>query len=340
MRAHPSRQALVDALLDRLGLGAEHVVWDRGNDSWATGARAWEAHDPDADWHLVIEDDAIVCRDLLVGLEQALDHVPTESVVSLYLGNKTASREVANAAAAADSRICQWIRASTLVWGVAIAAPVVSIEPMLGWCHRQKRYPSRVYDTRIARYYAEVLNWPAYYTWPSLVDHGQEPSLLGHGPGRQAIAFIGATASAAAIDWSRPAGPRRAAFTHSEGATEMPYKDSGLVVPRNNAVVEHEGRRVVLRRGETVAEAGAGIVTDHEGLWEPLTVHYPAEQRSSSRRNPRRPVEQTTAAPGEQRDVDVDTRAVREWAQANGYDVSDRGRVPADVVEAYKQAQE
>ena len=32
------------------------------------------------------------------------------------------------------------------------------------------------------------------------------------------------------------------------------------------------------------------------------------------------------------------TKAVREWARANGYDVSDRGRIPADVMDAYDAA--
>jgi hypothetical protein len=31
-------------------------------------------------------------------------------------------------------------------------------------------------------------------------------------------------------------------------------------------------------------------------------------------------------------------REVREWARANGYQVSERGRVPADVMEAYRAA--
>ncbi|MDX2375916.1 Lsr2 family protein [Microbacterium sp. LRZ72] len=34
-----------------------------------------------------------------------------------------------------------------------------------------------------------------------------------------------------------------------------------------------------------------------------------------------------------------DYTAVREWARANGHQVSDRGRVPASVLEAYEQAQ-
>lgn len=32
------------------------------------------------------------------------------------------------------------------------------------------------------------------------------------------------------------------------------------------------------------------------------------------------------------------TRAIREWASANGFEVSARGRIPAKVVEAYHQS--
>jgi hypothetical protein len=34
----------------------------------------------------------------------------------------------------------------------------------------------------------------------------------------------------------------------------------------------------------------------------------------------------------------IDTAKVREWAKGNGYDIKDRGRVPADVVEKYQAA--
>lgn len=33
-----------------------------------------------------------------------------------------------------------------------------------------------------------------------------------------------------------------------------------------------------------------------------------------------------------------DAAKIREWARANGYTVSDRGRIPAEVTEAYAQA--
>ena len=32
------------------------------------------------------------------------------------------------------------------------------------------------------------------------------------------------------------------------------------------------------------------------------------------------------------------TKAIREWAKANGYNVSERGRIPADVMAAYSEA--
>lgn len=35
-------------------------------------------------------------------------------------------------------------------------------------------------------------------------------------------------------------------------------------------------------------------------------------------------------------DPSVDTAAVREWARKEGYEVSDRGRIPAQIVDAYK----
>ncbi|MGW0920402.1 histone-like nucleoid-structuring protein Lsr2 [Streptomyces sp. NPDC002755] len=34
----------------------------------------------------------------------------------------------------------------------------------------------------------------------------------------------------------------------------------------------------------------------------------------------------------------VDSGSIREWARQNGYDVNDRGRVPASVREAYEKA--
>ncbi|HTU73242.1 MAG TPA: Lsr2 family protein [Trebonia sp.] len=45
-----------------------------------------------------------------------------------------------------------------------------------------------------------------------------------------------------------------------------------------------------------------------------------------------------TAGRGGRKASSVDTVAVRAWARENGYDIKDRGRVPADLVAKYQAA--
>jgi Lsr2 len=47
---------------------------------------------------------------------------------------------------------------------------------------------------------------------------------------------------------------------------------------------------------------------------------------------PARPAARSTSSD------EVDTKAVRQWASENGFTVSARGRIPAEVVQAYKAA--
>lgn len=198
--AHAKRAHLVPELAERLGIAEEQVVWDRHNNRWDTGRRAWEAHDPTATHHLVVQDDAVVCRDLRAGLERGLAHVPAEAIVSPYVGTRRPMvQKVINATRAATEARASWIVMRGLNWGVGILAPVPVIADMLPWCDQQT-YPN--YDRRVGRYFLEVLRWPTWCTWPSLVDHRTVPSLCGHGGGRQAHHFLGEDASALGVDWA------------------------------------------------------------------------------------------------------------------------------------------
>jgi hypothetical protein len=219
--AHPKRSHLVAGLIEALGIGDDRMVLDRKNDRWDTGRRAWEAHDPDADWHVVIQDDAIACADLVAGLARALDHVPAECIVSPYVGTRRpAKRKVERAVDAARAADASWIVMQALNWGVGIAAPVWTIPEMVAWCETETAYPN--YDKRVGRYYLRVLGWHTWCTWPSLLDHrDDEPSLCSdgpgqppHGPGR--VAHEHWTGSALDLDWSKGSvvlepmgGPRR-----------------------------------------------------------------------------------------------------------------------------------
>ena len=198
--AHPSRRAFVDELIEAVDIPAE-VVWDRCANEWDTGRRAWEAHDPAATHHLVLQDDAIVCLDLAAGTERALPHAPVDSAVSLYVGTRRPqSRAVSDAAIQADLHGSAWIAMRTLNWGVGVVLPTTVISDLLAWANRQ---PDPNYDTRISRWLSQVMRWPTWCTWPSLVDHRPGPSLLNHvDHNRHARRFIGADRSALDIDWT------------------------------------------------------------------------------------------------------------------------------------------
>lgn len=65
------------------------------------------------------------------------------------------------------------------------------------------------------------------------------------------------------------------------------------------------------------------------GFFEQWTPH--------ARKVGRIPKGKSVARPATSREQ---TQAIREWARQNGYEVSSRGRIQADIIEAYKKANE
>ena len=109
--AHPRREGMVQQLLDELDRPVP-VVWDQINDRHDTGIRAIEAFDPTASHHLVLQDDVLVCRDLLAGIERALRYIPQDEPMCLYVGRvKPFAREVQRAVDLAQS--ASWITMQT-----------------------------------------------------------------------------------------------------------------------------------------------------------------------------------------------------------------------------------
>jgi hypothetical protein len=197
--AHKKRARHIPGLLERLGLTDADVIWDRRSDRWDTGRRAWEAVDQTADFGCVLQDDALVPLDFIAGMEKALTYLPERALVSPYTGTRrpSASR-VERAVIEARKAGVSWIRMPSLNWGVGIIAPTDIIDRMLPWCDKQQ-YPN--YDRRIGRYAIDVLGMPTWCTWPSLVDHRDDDSLVGHGQGRKAHQFLGEDVSALSVKW-------------------------------------------------------------------------------------------------------------------------------------------
>jgi len=204
--AHPDRTEFVEELVGSLDREVP-VAWDnegppsgKGDRVWRTARSAWQMYDPEADFHVLIQDDALVCRDYLAGLEVALEHVPDYALVSTYFGRgRNVPARWATMADKADNDGASWVRSFTLMWGVSLAVPTRFIPEMIKWCDRQARMPD---DMRVGKWFQrqKIDTW---YTWPSLVDHRPAPSLTKPRPVER-VAVRHHQGSALELDWSGP----------------------------------------------------------------------------------------------------------------------------------------
>lgn len=171
--AHPRRDEIAKRLAKDLDMPCR-VIWDDSDNEWETGKRAWEVGlGEGADYHLVIQDDAIPCHDFgRLAAEAA--HWAAGHPVSFYTG---AGRPYGSVVGPAVQRALKtgrpWISMRGPIWGVAVALPTENIKPFLAAAARM----DCVYDERLGRFYHEN-DRPCFYTVPSLVDHRQLPSLV------------------------------------------------------------------------------------------------------------------------------------------------------------------
>lgn len=194
--AHPSRGELARALAARLEAPIE---WDRRGEEWDTGRRALLAYDPAADYHVVVQDDAIVPDSFLEAVDLVTD-TAEGAPLGLYVGRvRPYARLVTKAVAAAERAGAPWIQARGPWWGVATAWPVGMIPALVAWCDLST-HP--YYDNRLRAFVRQAGLW-CRYPIPSLVDHDPAlKSLVDYGGGdRRAHRYIG-DRDPASIDWT------------------------------------------------------------------------------------------------------------------------------------------
>lgn len=191
--AHPKRKDQAQALLKTLKtypFVKPTITWDQKNEEWDTGARSLRAGvKTGSEWHVVIQDDAILPPNFYTHIENALSVAPQRSLISLYTGKaRPMPDRIENAVKRAKG--CSWLKSNLLYWGVGIMLPTSQIEGLLEFVKDRKE----PYDFRIGWAYMRQAV-PVYYTVPSLVDHDDDlGSLLDHGNGpdrRVAHNFVG-----------------------------------------------------------------------------------------------------------------------------------------------------
>ena len=189
--AHPSRQEYFQELQDKLNIPMSQFAVDKKNNLIENCKAAWRLYDKTADFHVVIQDDAIVCNYFRERAEQFLNERESERIAKgepVYGYNFFIKREYDTV------KMESFVRQGYLIeprnrGGVAICLPVNQIESML-----------RHFNTTNSRHDDErINNWivangfKMIFPLPSLVDHNDHNSSLAGNPinqGRQAYKYI------------------------------------------------------------------------------------------------------------------------------------------------------
>jgi len=159
------------------------VVYDenyKGNhdSEWLNGKNSLLAGLGKGDYHVVIQDDALLTPHFYENIEGAIKNCPGgKALISLYTG-KARPFPKRIQAAVDKAYHATWLRHYLLIWGVGIIIPTDHIEPMLEFVADW----TEPYDTRIGIFYQRN-RLPVYYTMPCLVDHDDEigTAIPGHG---------------------------------------------------------------------------------------------------------------------------------------------------------------
>lgn len=140
--------------------------------------RVWhELAKQDTDWSVVLEDDAVPVSDFNDQLAMALAAAPTP-VVSLYLGRQRPPQFqtlIKQATETADDDTC-WLTSTHMLHAVGVAIRTELVPSLIG---SVSNLPA---DQHIGVWARRVRHQIAY-SWPSLVDHSDVPTLVNHPDG-------------------------------------------------------------------------------------------------------------------------------------------------------------
>jgi GR25 family glycosyltransferase involved in LPS biosynthesis len=174
--AHTARSAQAQHLADLTG--AAFISFDDGTLGCAANhTQAWQQLvTAGTEWVAVLEDDAIPVNNFRAQLEQALAVAPSP-IVSLYLGTsrpKHWQHFVTAAVHHANQADVSWLTATHLLHCVGVAVRTEHAPLMAAWC---SHLDQPLDDHPVGQHLIA-------YTWPSLVDHADETTVVLHPDGQ------------------------------------------------------------------------------------------------------------------------------------------------------------
>ncbi len=161
---YPARRLMVEDMLKKLDIGDRKftIQVDTNLEGvWANAQKAWRSYDPDATHHLVMEDDLLLPRDLMAGIEEGLKYVPEGMVMSLF--------QMGGMIWTAGELGSSWA-VSTGCSAQGLVVPVDIIEDWIEWSLRNCKEHVIGADWRLAMY-ASFHGIKFWHTCPTLVEH-------------------------------------------------------------------------------------------------------------------------------------------------------------------------
>jgi hypothetical protein len=201
--AHPRRREWAEWLSGQTGLP---VVWDTTNTVWDTAKAAWREAvrlDPDATHALVLQDDAIPCRDLIPTLEVISGLYPLEPFCLTVIDYRLhgAKRDYEQTV---QSGAPFWY-SNAAISAVGLMIPVRDVEPMIA---SGDRFATIHDDLKVRNFYKQQ-GRKLMFPIPSLLQHRNvdvNPSLVpgndGRWSDRSSSTFIGEGVSGLSVDWA------------------------------------------------------------------------------------------------------------------------------------------
>ena len=164
--AHPSRREGVLRILNDLGMDESIVVYDdrpHGGNPFYTARKTWGFPLPSGATHrLVLQDDAVLCKDFLQQVARAIEHFP-DAVWSLWMKELTPKHQKGSS---------PYVRISGgTVYGVGVVMPVHLIDEVFKWSTFVLGEDYTHDDNAIGQY-CKFHAIPIMTTIPGLIQHG------------------------------------------------------------------------------------------------------------------------------------------------------------------------